>query len=135
VDQQGKIIELIDETRVKIAVKKHASCENCGKCHIGNNNDTVTIIARNNIHAQLGDLVEVSMETRNILNAAAIMYIFPLSFLILGIFIGNLIFQGSKKDVLSIILGFMFLAISYLIIRTKEKTFSKKYESIITKII
>ncbi len=135
-EQQGIVIEITDPTNAKVVIDKHAACGNCGKCQEGKKN-TVIMSAKNDLDAKCGDLVEVSMHTRHVLTAAVIMYLFPLILLLIGIFIGNKLFQGSNKEILSILLGFIFLALSYFMIRTREKSFSKDedYEPIITKII
>lgn len=133
-EQLGKIVEIIDSNTVKLNMRKHTSCKNCGACHIGSNPD-ITIEAENTIHAKIGNVVEVSMRTQNVLSAAFIMYVIPLLILILGIAVGTMLFNFENGEIYSILLGFFFLAISYLVIRQNEYKFNKKYKAVITKII
>lgn len=133
-DQKGKIVEIVDSSTAKIMVFRHTSCQNCGACHLSEIPEVV-VEAENKVNAQLGNIVEVNMETQNVLSAAFIMYVIPLFILVMGILIGNQIFTSEKGEVYSIFLGFVLLAISYLIIRQNEHKFSKKYKAVITKII
>ncbi|MCG8483037.1 MAG: SoxR reducing system RseC family protein [Clostridia bacterium] len=134
-EQNGKIVELVDDTTAKVTIMRHSACEKCGACHVGSSNRNVSITAENNINAQLGHIVEVQMATQNVLSAALIMYVIPLIILVTGILIGTKLFQGEKGDILSIILGFVLLALSYFVIKKNEHHFSKKYKAVITKII
>ncbi len=133
-EQLGKIVEIIDSNTAKLNMRKHTSCKNCGACHIGTNPD-ITIEAENKIDAKLGNLVEVSMKTQNVLSAAFIMYVIPLLILILGIAVGTKLFNSENEEIYSILLGFIFLGISYFVIKQNEKKFNKKYKAVITKII
>lgn len=134
-EQFGKIVEVVDDSTAKVTMVKHTSCKNCGACHIGSNPE-VEITVENHINAKLGNLVEVSMTTQNILSAAFIMYIIPLIMLVAGVVIGTKIFSiYSNGEIYAILLGFVLLAISYWAIRQNEKHFKQKYKAVITKII
>lgn len=134
-EQNGRIVELVDDTTAKVAIMRHSACEKCGACHVGSSNRDFSITADNNVNAQLGHVVVVQMETENVLSAALIMYVIPLIALVTGILVGAKLFQGEKGDILSILLGFVLLALSYFVIRKNEHHFSKKYKAVITKII
>lgn len=134
-EQNGKVVELINDTTAKVAILRHTACEKCGSCHIGSSNKDVIITVENTINAQPGNIVAVQMETRNVLSAALIMYVIPLIILVSGILIGTKLFQGEKGDILAIILGFALLALSYMVIKKNEHYFSKKYTANITNII
>jgi len=133
-EQSGKIVEIINHNTAKVIIQKHASCKNCGACHIGTNSD-IAIIAENKIDAETGNIVLVSMETQSVLSAAFIMYVIPLLILIASIFTGTRIFKTENGEVYSILMGFIFLALFYIIIRQNENKFRKKYKAVITKII
>lgn len=133
-EQLGKIVEVVDNSSAKVMMLRHTSCKNCGACHVGSNPDII-ITAENAVSAQLGNLVEVSMKTQNILSAAFIMYVIPLFILVLGIYVGTRIFTTENGEIYSIFLGFALLAISYFVIRQSEDKFKQKYKAVITKII
>lgn len=134
-EQLGKIVEILDDNTAKVIVLRHTSCKNCGACHVGGAKSDIIVDAENDADAKLGNLVEVTMETQNVLSAAFIMYVIPLFILLLGIFIGTQLFTFDNGEIYSILLGFVFLAISYFIIRQNENRFVKKYKAVITKII
>lgn len=133
-DQIGKIVELIDESTAKILMTKHTDCGKCGACDLGKDMDMMTI-AQNDVNAKVGDMVQVSMETKNILSAAFIMYVIPLIALLTGIILGSKLFSGDKSEVMALFFGFLLLAITYFLIKLNEKRYTKKYKAVITKII
>lgn len=133
-EQLGKIVEIVDQNTAKVIMMRHTSCKNCGACHIGSKPDII-VAAENDANAKLGNLVEVTMRTQNVLNAAFIMYVIPLFILLAGIFIGTQLFTFDNGEIYAILLGFVLLAISYFVIRQNEDRFVKKYKAVITKII
>lgn len=134
-EQFGKIVEVIDDSTAIVTMVKHTSCKNCGACHIGSKPE-MSITVENTVNAKLGNIVEVSMPTQNILSAAFIMYVIPLVMLVAGIGIGTKIFSSlSGGEIFAILLGFALLTVSYLVIRQNEKRFREKYKAVITKII
>jgi len=63
-----------------------------------------------------------------------IIYSVPFAFLIMGIVIGNMLFENMKTEnyeLLSFGTGMLFLAISFFVIRIIDKKFAKKNESVI----
>ncbi len=132
-DRVGRVVELIDQSTAKVLMQKHTDCGKCGACGLGRDMD-ITTLADNNVAANVGDMVEMTMETKNILSAAFIMYTIPLITLLLGIFIGSKVF-ASNTEGLSLILGFAFLVITYFLIKKNEKKYIKKYKAVITKVI
>jgi len=133
-EQIGKIVELLDKDTAKVLMQQHTDCGKCGACSMGRNMDIVTI-ADNNIDAKVGDMVELKMETSNVLSAAFIMYVIPLITLVTGIFLGSKLFPGENSESLALLLGFTLLAITYFVIKMNEKKYIKKYKAVITKVI
>ncbi len=132
-DRIGKVVELVDQSTAKVLLQKHTDCGKCGACSMGRDMDIATL-ADNGVGANVGDMVELTMETKNVLSAAFIMYTIPLITLLLGIFIGSKVFTTNTEGY-SLILGFAFLVITYFLIKKKEKKYIKKYKAVITKVI
>ncbi|QEK12079.1 SoxR reducing system RseC family protein [Crassaminicella thermophila] len=139
--QVGKVVEILDSKRAKVLMRKHAACGECGACQHGDENMNLNIIAVNEINAEVGDIVEVNMETQNVLGAAFIVYVIPLFAMILGIGIGSYLFKKMgvtvNLEIYAICLGFVLTAIAYLAIKSREGSFKKdkRYMPVISKIL
>lgn len=140
-NQQGYIIEIVDDITAKLKLKRHSACASCGKCATTSEEKDIIVEVDNSIGAKVGDRVEVNMETINILKAAFIVYTIPLIALLIGI-IGT--FYGLKAvnfngniEIISAIVGLIFTIIVFLILKKNDKKFrnSKEYIPIVTKII
>ena len=140
-NQRGYVIELVDGTTAKIKMQKHSACAACGKCASSTDKKDIIVEVDNNIGAKVGDYVEVNMDSVNVIKAAAIVYIVPLIALLGGTIISygilNFIDIGMNKEVLSGFIGIVLTAISYLLIKSKDRKFreSRNYIPIITKVI
>ncbi len=141
VNRAGKVIEVYEDKRAKILMRKHTACEGCGACQYGKEKMNMEIIALNELGAQVGDTVEISMRVYNVLGAAFIAYVFPLIMLIFGVFFGNFILKkmGFDKnlELYSILIGFVLLILTYVILKIYENNLKgdKKYTPIVSKII
>lgn len=140
-NQQGYIIEIVDDITAKLKLKRHSACASCGKCATTSEEKDIIVEVDNSIGAKIGDRVEVNMETINVLKAAFIVYTIPLIALLIGI-IGT--FYGLKAvnfngniEIISAIVGLIFTIIVFLILKKNDKKFrnSKEYIPIVTKII
>ncbi|MDH8677128.1 SoxR reducing system RseC family protein [Fusibacter bizertensis] len=133
-DRAGIVVSQMGEySRVKLV--RHTACGNCGACQLGDDQKDIMLVAKNAVKAKDGDLVEVSMETGGVLSAAFIMYILPLVGLFIGLLVGQTFFKGS--DVMTALLGLVFMAAIYLVIKMNDKRFlrNEKYTAKILKIL
>ncbi len=124
----------------KVKLMRHTACGNCGACHLGDDQKDVHLIALNDVHGKEGDLVEVTMGTDSVLRAAFIMYIIPLAALLVGVFMGQPIFEmmGLKNvEVPSALLGLLLMVGIYLVIKKNDRKFlqSRKYTAHIEMIV
>ena len=84
-NQQGYIIEIVDEKTAKLKMQRHSACTSCGKCQtLSSETKEILVEVDNTIGAKIGDHVEVNMDNMNVLKATALAYIVPLVFLMLG---------------------------------------------------
>lgn len=138
-NRNGVVTEVKGD-RAVVQLLKHTACGECGACHLGDDSKHVRIECANEPGAQVGEFVEIDLESPNVLGAAFIMYTIPLAALILGVVIGSLAFGAllgpQYKEIAAAILGVGLMAASYFVIRGKEDKFStsQKYLSRITKI-
>lgn len=139
--QTGKVVEIVDNKRAKLLMRKHSACGDCGACQHGQENMKLNIIAVNEVNAKVGNTVEVDMETKNILGAAFIVYVIPLIALLVGVGGGSFLFNKmgftSNAEMYSLTLGVVLMIVMFLGIKMKEKSFKKdkRYMPMITKIL
>jgi sigma-E factor negative regulatory protein RseC len=99
------------------------------------------VVVVNKVNAQVGDQVEVNLETQNVLGAAFIAYVIPLIALVIGIGGGSFLLKkvGVKENVeaYAMIIGFLLTMVTYMGIRLKEGSFKKdkRYMPNICKIV
>jgi sigma-E factor negative regulatory protein RseC len=89
--------------------------------------------------AREGDRIVLSFETKSLLKATFLIYVFPIIFLILGAAIGQILASHLAVDpsALSVLLGFAFFFTALLIIKVRAKEMASKnaYQPKVTKIL
>lgn len=139
-DQIG-VIKNIKDDMVEIEVKRMSACgENCKGC--GSSCDTPghVIVLKNNINAQIGDMVEIKGKTGDILKLTMIVYFVPFAFMLIGIFSGLRIFKNmgmANYEPMSFLIGLVCLGFGYFLVRLFDNAFGKKENNtiVMTKII
>lgn len=140
-NQQGYIIEIVDEKTAKLKMQRHSACASCGKCVTSSEKKDIIVEVDNTIGAKVGDHVEVNMETVNVLKATAIAYLIPLVALLVGTigtyFALDAIGMGSNVEMISGAVGILLMLATFLVLKKNDKKFrdSKEYIPIVTKII
>ncbi len=67
-NQQGYIIEIVDEKTAKLKMQRHSACASCGKCQtVSSETKEIIVEVDNTIGAKIGDHVEVNMDNMNVL--------------------------------------------------------------------
>lgn len=107
------------------------NCKSCGgSCSV--ESATLVVTIKNNIGAQVGDLVEIKAKPKKILKYTFIVFMIPFMMLLMGIFIGVKYFQAigkSNYEMLGIGVGMVFLALSFIIMRVVDNYIKKKDEN------
>lgn len=87
-EQQAKVIRLVDGQTAMVAVKRKSACSgDCHTCHgCPHPDETVVVPAENRLGAAAGDDVVVSSSTRQVLRLAMMLYLMPLALFFLGYF-------------------------------------------------
>lgn len=133
-DQIGIVIKEIENNRVELEVRRPSGWGNCKGCSSSCEVKPHYLTLKNNINAKPGDFVELKAIKKSIMKYITIIYSVPFAFLIMGIVIGNMLFENMKTEnyeLLSFGTGMLFLAISFFVIRIIDKKFAKKNESVI----
>ena len=91
--ERGKVVRVEDGTAY-VLFKRSSACGNCKACGMLKDMSEVIVDVPNTEHAQIGDRVTVAFSSGNALGSSAIAYIFPLIFLIIGVFVGYNISNG-----------------------------------------
>lgn len=134
-EQVGFVRKTFDD-KVEIEVRRISACgENCKGCGGGCDVPKHIVILPNNIDAKVGDQVEIIGETKNLLKYTMIVYMIPFSMLLIGILLGIRVLKNleiSNYEPLSFLIGLIFLAIGYFIVRIIDRNIGKKEDNTIT---
>ncbi|MDB0438009.1 SoxR reducing system RseC family protein [Clostridioides difficile] len=142
-NQQGFIMEIVDDRTAKLKMQRHSACAACGKCATADSSESKEILVEvdNTIGAKVGDHVEVSMDNMNVLKAAAMAYIIPLVALLVGtigtFYILGAIGMTSGVEAISGLVGICLTVICYLYLKKNDKKFrdSREFIPVITRIL
>nr|UWI49311.1 SoxR reducing system RseC family protein [Clostridioides difficile] len=142
-NQQGFIMEIVDDRTAKLKMQRHSACAACGKCATADSSESKEILVEvdNTIGAKVGDHVEVSMDNMNVLKAAAMAYIIPLVALLVGTigtyYILGAIGMTSGVEGISGLVGICLTVICYLYLKKNDKKFrdSREFIPVITRIL
>jgi sigma-E factor negative regulatory protein RseC len=115
IKEQGRIEKIQKETAM-VRIQKSSACAHCesrGSCSISQRDMVIEV--PNNLHAGVGDQVEVSVPEGTLLKLSALIYFLPIAALLAGAFLGALIGEGLgiNSSLTAIILGGGFMAISF----------------------
>ena len=141
-NQQGFIIDIVDNRTAKMIMQRHSACASCGKCSkLSSECQDLVVEVGNSIGAKKGDYVEVSMESVKVIKATMLAYLVPLIFLLVGTiltyYILDLIKFLGPIEVISGVVGLICTFASYLLLRKNDNKFkeSRQYIPEITRII
>lgn len=106
-----------DSSIAAVAVRRQASCEKCGACEFGSR-PGVEILARNEVGAQVGDLVVIELESHAVLTASAIVYAIPLVLMVIGFLAGpavaHLLSIDVSSDAAAAVVGLGMLVVAFV---------------------
>ena len=141
-NQQGFIVEIVDDKTAKMRMQRHSACASCGKCaKLTSESQDLIVEVDNQIGAKVGDHVEVSMDSVKVMKATMLAYMLPLVFLIAGtaicLFVLNNINFNGPIELLSGLCGLLCTFLSYLYLRKNDKKYreSRDYIPIVVRII
>lgn len=138
--QQGFVMEIVDKTTAKIKITRHSACASCGKCATTSESKDIIVEVDNTLGARVGDKVEVNMETINVLKAAMIVYLIPLTFLLMGTiasYYGLSAMNVGNIEIISGSIGLVCMGIVFMVLKKRDSKLrqSREFIPIVTKII
>jgi sigma-E factor negative regulatory protein RseC len=143
-NEQGIVVKVgLKEGNIALVKTiQHSACEACSsrsQCNPGDRGKESEVEAVNLVDAQVGDLIQISMDTRALLQATFFLYIFPIICLLIGAFIGNnlAVRMNMAPSLMSLSVGVACFAASMLLVRRRadHMALKLKYQPKITRIL
>ena len=139
--EQGVVLRTdVDAAWVKTT--RSSACQGCTarkSCHSLSGSQEMEVKALNVAGAREGDRIVLSFETRSLLKATFLIYVFPIIFLIAGAALGQALttVMAISSSALSVLLGFVFFLTALFIIKARANKMARKkaYQPKITKIL
>jgi sigma-E factor negative regulatory protein RseC len=144
VNEEGIVVRSVSSTSKLVWVKttRSGSCKHCSartSCNTGHNEKEMEVQVINEAGAKVGDRVMLTLETASLMKATFLCYIIPMFGLILGAICGNQMAPryGYDPSLFSALVAFVFLALSFLIVRYGGARMSKNsaYRPRITRVL
>ena len=130
--EQVGFVKKVNGEKVEVAVKRISACgDNCKSCGGACNKPAHIVNLPNTVNAKVGDYVEIKGKTKNILKYAMIVYMIPFIMLLIGIVISMEVLkklQIANYEMISFLIGLIFLGGSYFIVKKIDKIIEKKEE-------
>jgi len=129
-EEKAVVLEVKDK-EAKVKIKRNKSCYGCGLCSL-NPSGMMVCEVDDPLGVKVGDRVLVEIPDKSFLKAAFVLYLLPIS----GLIIGSLI--GSKFNPhASIFGGFIGLILSFVFIHYYDRKISsqKRFRSRISKVL
>ena len=123
INEQG-IIEKVNKGKALVRIQRRSACESCsskGSCSISARD--VTIEVPNDLKAEKGDRVEISVPDGALLKISALVYLFPIIALMIGAFMGASFAKPFHADpsVTAIFGAAIFMGIAYFCLKMIER--------------
>lgn len=130
-EQVGFVKKIKDNGLMELEVKRISACGGgCSTCSAHCDVPGHIVELPNKIDAKVGDIVEIQGNSKNILKYAAVVYLIPLTFLIIGSLIGSLVFKTS--EIKTLLCGVLFMAASIFLVRNFDKKVEKRGNEALT---
>lgn len=139
--EQVGFVKNVADGNAEVEVRRISSCGGGCKSCSGCDTPTHTVTLSNEINAQVGDTVEIRGVAKDILKYTMIVYMIPFVMLLIGIIGGMKVLQNygvANYEPLSFLVGVVFLALGYFIVKLFDNRIEHKDDEIIivmTKII
>lgn len=116
----GKVTAVIDDN-VQVQFKRTSACDKCKICSIEQGGN-VSITLKNNLNAQVGDIVEVEVWQKAVTLSYLIVFGIPLLTVLLGVIIAS---AASLSELYSILVTAGSLILGFLIVFVLDKKVAK----------
>ncbi len=103
-EEKGKVVKVEDGV-AEVEMERTSACARCGIC-LKSSGDKPILYVKDSLGARAGDEVLISIESRQILKTAFLIYLFPLVGLIGGYFLGRAVLGTEGTGIIFAGLGF-----------------------------
>lgn len=122
------------ENTAGVRFKRNSMCGSCKACGIAPGADTVVVEAKNELGAEAGDTVSVSIDTGIAFKSSVIAYCVPLLALIIGVAAGYFIGEATgfliQAEVCAAVFGLAFCVAGFFLLRLIDKKASAKLKNV-----
>ena len=120
---KGIIKKALENDQFLIQIYKDSACSHCSGCGDASKITKEEIFTIKDRKAEIGDILTFEIESKKILSAALLVYVFPIFAMISGYLLSN---SAGTSEGWSIFYSFLALIVSFLIIFLYDKFFAKK---------
>ena len=123
---KGVVTEVNGDT-LTVAFERHEACGDCHACMHGSEScakHTVKLKGKANV----GDIIEVEMDSSHVMEASALAYMLPLAGFIIGLAGGWLVSKGMNSrsgELMMALFAVLGTAVAYVIMRVLDPKLSK----------
>lgn len=136
------VVKKTEGNEAVVEIQRSSACgESCASCKGGCVPTRKYVDVLNIPQAKVGQRVKIELQTRKVLNAAMIMYGIPLISVFIGVMFGIWVSiplgYESSQEGLGIVMGLIFLVLSYVGIRLwdRGRKTKEKVEIVIVKVL
>jgi len=122
------VTKKLENGMIELEVQRNSACGDCKACSNSLESKKHILIIKDSVGVDIGDRVLLNTEGKNFLKNTLIVYAIPFAFLIIGMVLGyfvSTIYSIFDPDLISFIVGILFLSISYLLLRFLDKKYFK----------
>lgn len=118
-ERVGEVVEILEDGKAVVRFERTKACKNCKMCANAGENHALTEV-ENTLKAKVGDMVEISLHSKSLIQATLIAYGIPLVLLLVGVIVGSM-----WSDAVGAIAGIALALVSFAILRLLEPRFSR----------
>jgi sigma-E factor negative regulatory protein RseC len=138
------VIVRVEGNLAVVKTKRSSMCSGChsgGFCTALGGGSDMEVAAKNEVGGEVGDEVRVAVPSKAFLKASFLVYIVPVSALILGALLGRslapFLSQGGNFEFVSVVFGLMLFVLSFFVMRiwTSGAKRREQYSPVISEIL
>ena len=126
-EEVGVVVRVEGELAI-VKTKRSSMCDGChsgGFCKALGGGSDMEVAARNEVGAQAGDEVRMTVASKTFLKASFLVYMVPVTALILGALLGTKVgptlSPGASSDLFPVVFGLVFFFLSFVLMRVWAK--------------
>jgi sigma-E factor negative regulatory protein RseC len=130
-EEVGVVLRVEGELAI-VKTKRSSMCDGChsgGFCKALGGDLDMEVAARNEVGAKVGDEVRLTVASKTFLKASFLVYMVPVTALILGallgVTLGPSLYPRASSDLLPVVFGSIFFFLSFVLLRIWGKGIKK----------